>query len=58
MFMCLFWFSEQTWISALHLFIKIQKFINNQQMHLIVYNAIIHNIVTNEFQPVFRPSSC
>jgi len=37
--MCLFWSSEQPWISAIHLFIKIQKVTNNQQMHLIVYNV-------------------
>jgi hypothetical protein len=39
MFIRFFWFSEQPWISAVHLFIKIQKFINNQQMHLIVYDV-------------------
>jgi hypothetical protein len=39
MFMCFFWFSEQTWISAAHLFIKIQEFINNEQMHLLVYDV-------------------
>ena len=42
MFMCLFWFSEQSWNSAIHLSIKIQKFINNQQMHLFVYNVFYY----------------
>lgn len=39
MFMCFFWFSEQPWISAVHLSVKIQNFINNEQMHLVVYDV-------------------
>lgn len=39
MFIRFFRFSEQPWISVVHLFFKIQKFINNQQMNLVVYDV-------------------